>query len=187
MILDGELQMLRHVGWPFAAFLDAGEDFLGDALFTQGRGEDIGRCDGVLDSEVHADSSDGRHGMRGIANAEQAGEMPPREVIDLHGEQLDLVPAIEFLHALAKERNHAENVLMEGFQTFFLEHFERALSDEETTLPIVAAIDHDDAAPGLEIAETGMRIVGVARHTHPEDIEGRAQIGDRQSALFADA
>lgn len=43
--------------------------------------EDVGGGDGILNGEVDADSPDGRHGVRGIADAKKAGARPMAQAI----------------------------------------------------------------------------------------------------------
>ena len=68
---------------------------VGEGARAERVGEDVGGGDGVLQGDVDADAADGRHGVRGVADAEQAGEPPAFEVVDLDGEELDLVPGVE--------------------------------------------------------------------------------------------
>ena len=55
-------------------------DFIGAQLFReQTRGGD-----GILDREIDAHSADRRHGVRGIADAEQSVARPLAQAIDFH-------------------------------------------------------------------------------------------------------
>lgn len=60
-----------------------------------------GGGDCVLNSEVDADAAYWGHGMSGIADAEEAGTVPAREVIDLNGEKFELAPVGDFVYAIA--------------------------------------------------------------------------------------
>ena len=51
----------------------------------EGRAEQVGRRDRVLDGEVDADAADRRHGVGGVADAEQAGPVPRARAGRRHG------------------------------------------------------------------------------------------------------
>ncbi len=86
-----------------AALLDPLEVVVGEGVGAERVGEDVGGCDGVLQGDVDADAADGRHGVGGVSDAEQAGEPPAVEVIDLYGEELDLRPGVDLGGAAGEE------------------------------------------------------------------------------------
>ena len=94
-----DLEALREANGEGAAALHTGEGALRDdaglEALAKRRDEQVGGGDGILDGEVDADAADGRHGVGGVADAEQAGAMPAAEVIDLDGERLELRPVSE--------------------------------------------------------------------------------------------
>ena len=63
------------------------------------RDEEIRGGDGILNGEVDADAADGRHGVSGVSDAEQARGVPATEVIDLDGERLELGEVGELVDA----------------------------------------------------------------------------------------
>ena len=75
-----------------------------DGVATKRLGEDIGRGDSILDGEVDADTADRRHGVGGVADAEEAGAVPGPQSIDPHGQELDVVPVAQLGDAVAQER-----------------------------------------------------------------------------------
>ena len=79
---DGEL----------AVVLDGAEIVDGEGAVAEGLGEEVCGGYGVLQGDVDADAADGGHGVGGIADAEEAGGVPALEMIDLDGEELDIVP-----------------------------------------------------------------------------------------------
>ena len=76
---------------------------------AEGFDEDVGGGDCVLNGEVDADAADGRHGVRGVADAEEAGEVPAVEDVDLDREELDLVPGGDLGDAVGEERRDADD------------------------------------------------------------------------------
>ena len=47
--------------------------------------------------------------MGGVSDAEQAGEMPAFESVDLNGEELDLIPVCDLVHAVGEEGDDADD------------------------------------------------------------------------------
>ena len=90
--VDKDLKGLGDAGGEFAAELDACEGEFGDDAGEEDGRENAGGGYGVLDGEVDADASDWRHGVCGVADAEETGEVPAFEAVDLDGEELDLAP-----------------------------------------------------------------------------------------------
>src|ERR1700728_4539685 len=82
-VVSVDLKALGDAGGEVAALLNAGEESVGDAMFAQRAAEEIGRGDRILNSEIDADSASGRHGVRGVSDAEQPGAMPMLQTIDL--------------------------------------------------------------------------------------------------------
>ena len=113
-VVDDDLKGLGDACGEFAAALDVGEGELGDDAGLEGGGEDAGGGDGVLNGEVDADAADGRHGVGGVADAEQAGAVPAGEAVDLDGEKLDLVPVGDLVDAVGEEGDEADEGVAEG-------------------------------------------------------------------------
>ena len=58
--------------------------------------------------------ADRRHGVRRVADAEQARQRPILEAIDRDGEQLDIVPVLQLGDPVAQERGDRRDLLAEG-------------------------------------------------------------------------
>ena len=70
-----------------------------------GSPQDIRRRHRVLHRQIDADAADGRHRVRGIADAQQPRPMPALEPVDRHGQKLDLIPVLELVDAV---REHGQ-------------------------------------------------------------------------------
>ena len=86
------------------------------AATREGRRQNVCRRDRVLNREVDADATNGRHRVRGVADAEKARPAPFAQAVDLHGQQLDLVPVLKFADAVAQERRDAATSLAKRLQ-----------------------------------------------------------------------
>ena len=145
-----------------------------------GFGEDVGGGDGVLQGEVDADAADGGHGVGGVADAEEAGGGPALEVVDFYGEELDVVPGVELGGAAGEEGDDALDGLLEGFEARGLDGGEGAFGDDEADLEVVVAIDEDDEAAVVDVAEGVLGVVGLAGEAEPEDVDGDAFFDERE-------
>jgi len=74
--LHGDLQPLRHARGPLAALLDPAQMIERELSIPQRFEENVGRRHGVLNREIDADAADRRHGVRGIADAQQTEPKP---------------------------------------------------------------------------------------------------------------
>ncbi len=83
-ILNHELQSLRHAGRPLTPLLDPLEVLGCQSLRTERRSQQIRRRDRILDSQVDPDTTDRRHGMRRIADAEETRTIPLAQPVDLN-------------------------------------------------------------------------------------------------------
>ena len=91
--------------------------------------------------------------MGGIANAQQARPIPSLKPIDLHCQDLDLLPIVQFVHAFAQVWRDLANVCAERIDAAGFDLVIRALCDDEAGLEIIRTID------GLTLSE-----VHVAEH-----------------------
>ncbi len=105
--------------------------------------EQIRRRHRVLDSQINSYATRRRHGMRSIADQEQARKMPFPQPVDLHREQLDLLPTLELVHPISQIRRDAPNRLAKCVDAFMLGLFERTLRNNQPGLEVIAAIDQD--------------------------------------------
>src|SRR6266849_8245676 len=83
---DQLLHALREPGGKRAAALYLREIVGTDCAFAKGFCQEIGRRDGVLDGQIDPDTAHRRHGVGRIADAYQAGAIPPPQAIDLNGQ-----------------------------------------------------------------------------------------------------
>jgi hypothetical protein len=80
------------------------------------RGQNVGRCNRVLDGEIDADAEGGGHRVGRVANAEEAWPVPASQAIDLDGEQLDVVPRPQVADSVAQKGRQAHDVVAEGLE-----------------------------------------------------------------------
>jgi len=76
MILDKDLEPLSNSSRQFTARLDATEVLNIQGSLSQGCSQDIGRCYSILNGKVDPDSSDRRHGVCRVSNAEKNWTKP---------------------------------------------------------------------------------------------------------------
>ena len=74
----------------------------GEGAGTKRLGKDVSGCHRILDRNIDADATDRRQGMSGIADAQQSRSIPSPKAIDLGGQELDVVPALERVRAIAE-------------------------------------------------------------------------------------
>ena len=195
--MNGGLECLGNASGERAAALDLGKRAFGNGrspLLGQAeyRTKDARGSDRILNGEIDTDSTDRRHGVSGIADAEQAGNMPPAQAVDLDRKEGHLIPGLYLVGArsavgagCAEEGNEAGQILPEGLQAGgFDVGFEAVLSDDVTALEVVLPIDHDDHATVVEVSQGGFRIVGPARKTQPQDVDGGDPGKTEQSGSF---
>jgi hypothetical protein len=70
------LQTLRDARGECAAALYFGEITGAHGAFPKGSCQYVGRSDSVLDSKIDSDAAHRRHGVRRVADAQQAGAIP---------------------------------------------------------------------------------------------------------------
>ena len=184
--MSEDLRGLGHFGWKFAAILDFVQVGIDGGVIAQRLPENVGGGDGVLNGEIYADSADGRHGVRGIADTEQAGARPLAQAIDGDGQELYVVPIFPGGGAIAEERRDRGDVLGESRQTFLLERGQGVLGNYVGALPVITAVESDQNPAGAETAQSFVGIRGLAGETHPEDVDGSAQVVYFQAGFFAD-
>lgn len=123
--------------------------------------------------------------MGGVADAEQAGGRPLLKAIDLDGEKFDLVPGVDLGGASGEEGNDALNALLKGRDAGLLDLGEGAFGDDVADLKVVVAIDEDDEAAVVDVAEGILGIGWLARDFEPEDVYGNAFVVEREVASIA--
>ena len=101
--------------------------------------------------------------MGSVADAEEAGGGPLLETVDLDGEELDLVPGVDLGGATGEKGNDALDALLEGGDTGLLNLGKGAFSDDVADLEVVVAVDEDDEATVVDVAEGVLGVGGLAR------------------------
>src|SRR5580658_141879 len=175
-ILDDELHALDDPRRQNAPLLDRAQALDRDRAAAERRRQDIRRRDRVLDGEVDADAADRRHGVGGVADAQQPRPIPAAQAIDRDGEELDLVPVRDLADAVGERRLRARDLLAKGGEAAAPDLLGGALADDEGALPIVVAVEHHQDTPLVEAAKQGFGFTGVPREPHPQHIHGGAQI-----------
>jgi len=181
-VVNADLEELGDASGELSAMLDARQGEFGDDAGGEHGREDAGGCNGVLNGEVDADAADGGHGVGGVADAEKAGAVPAGEVIDLDGEEFDLVPVSEIVYAVGKEGNEAGDGGAEGGKASGLDHGgEGVLGDEEGALEVVCAIDEDGEVAVVDVADDVGGVVFMAAEAEPEDVDGNSGLANWQA------
>ncbi len=178
-VVGCDLEGLCDACGELAAALDVGQGDLGDEGRTEWAGEDVGCGYSVLDGEVDAEAAYGRHRVGGVADAEQSGEVPALETVDLDREQIELIPGSDLGDAVGEEGDEMDEGLAEGGQAGGLDRGgEGVLGDDVSALEVVSAIDEDEAGSVVEVAESVRWIAGGAAESEPEDVDGGAAVYD---------
>src|SRR5215475_5002493 len=109
--------------------------------------------DCILDRQIDSDATDRRHGVRRIADAQKAGPIPLLHPVNRNGEQLDVIPALELLDAIAEPRRKLADLGPKRRQARAVYLFGRALGDDKRALPIIAAIELDEHVSGFDATQ----------------------------------
>src|SRR5450631_2376716 len=92
--------------------------------------------------------------MRRVADADEPRLVPLPQAIDRNREQLDVIPAFEFVDAVAQVRRRLGHAIAERRQAALLHRVDATLWNDEGALPIVTTVEHDHHAAGLDMAES---------------------------------
>ena len=92
LLLDNPLHALREASGKGAAALYFCEMVVAHRAYAKGFCEYIGCSDSVLNGKINPDTSDRRHRMGCIADAQEARPIPLPQTINLHGQYLHIVP-----------------------------------------------------------------------------------------------
>ena len=186
-ILDEQLNRLRHASRKFPAPLHRGHIRIAQRIVAQLRGKEIGGGDGVLDREIHADPADRRHGVGGVADAQQSRPAPLLEAIDLDGEQAHVAPILERIDAIGEEWRQTRDRVSKGVDALLAQFLGAAFRNDAAALPIGAAVDHRQHAPRREAAEAFVRVALLSRQLEPKNIHRRAEVLDGELGVVAHA
>src|SRR3989441_9119671 len=106
--------------------------------------------------------------------------MPPPQTIDLHGEELDVVPVPQVADALAEEGREPQDVGTQSVEAASLDLDERSFAHDQTALPVIAPVDHDEDLSVVDPPQELPRIARFARDAHPENIHRRPELDRRE-------
>jgi hypothetical protein len=176
--VDEDLSGLDAADGHLAAALDGLEVGFGDPPFAQRRGEAVGGGHGVLHGEVDADPAGGGHGVGGVADQQEPRAVPGGKAVDLHGQQLDLLPVVELAQPVAQEGGGVGDGALEGGQTLLADLPEAPLADDQGALEVVAAVEGDQHRLPLDPPQHGGGIVGALRDAEPEHVDRHPEILD---------
>ena len=156
------------------------------APLAQWHCQQVGRRHRVLDGQVDADAADRRHRMRGVANAQQSLPVPARHAVDLHLQQLDVIPARERIHRVGQELRQARHLAPEGGDALLAQLVLRSLRNDERALPVAVAVQGDQHRAGPDRAARARRVADrIARQPEPQHVDRRPEILGRQSRALA--
>src|SRR3989441_8488988 len=107
---------------------------------------------------------------RAVPDVELTVMRQPPQTIDLHGEELDVVPVAQVADALAEEGCEPQDVGTQSVESASLDLGERSFAHDQTTLPVVAPVDHDEDLPVVDATQELPRIARLSGDAHPENI-----------------
>lgn len=123
--------------------------------------------------------------MCGIADAEQTVGVPLVKMIDLNGEELDLVEKCELVDASmaeivrhAKEGNEVCETLLECLEASGLNPCEITFAYEEGNLEVVVTVNQHGSITPVEVAKCVLRVVGATREAKPENVDWNTAFDD---------
>src|SRR5262245_27965465 len=122
--------------------------------------------------------------MRRITDAQQAGTIPGAQPVDADREQLYVVPCLQLVHAIGKERQGCGDPLPERRQTLLLDVLGGVLGNDIGELEVVAAVEYGEEAARVE-APPARRVARTTRDAHPKNIDRGADILDLEPCLGA--
>ena len=101
--------------------------------------------------------------------------MPLFQSVDDHCQQLDVVPVVELVNAVAKKRDDLHEVAAKCIETAPLDFLEPALGNHECALPVIPATDQHENLPAVEMAQSVARIRGMSGKPHPQNVDRRRE------------
>ncbi|SLD77102.1 Uncharacterised protein [Mycobacteroides abscessus subsp. massiliense] len=95
------------------AALHGGQVRTGDALVTQRSGEDTGCRDSVLNGKIDPDTTEARHRVGRIADAQQPVGVPAGQPVYPHIQQLYLIHRSDLVGHIRQFRHHVDEIATE--------------------------------------------------------------------------
>src|SRR4029077_3872974 len=77
------------------------------------------------------------------------------------------------------------NVISKVLESAFSDLVHASLRNDETTLPVLLPVDHDEHFSGFDVSQCLAGISGEAADPHPQNIHGSAQINYLQTGALA--
>ena len=170
------LDLLRDARRELAPALNQGEREIDGLTCTQIRSDNAGSGDGVLNGEIDANASGWRHGVGGIADAQEAWTMPPLEAINLYGQQLDLSPIRQLFDPITEVWRDLANCAAEGLHALPANFIQRPFADQQPGLEVITAIDQDQSLAVIDIAKELIGIGLMAANAEPKHVDGDAAL-----------
>ena len=121
-----------------------------------------------------------------VTDAEEPRSIPDPKAIDTHREQLDVIPGLQFIDPVAQERSDLDDFLAKGCEAPSSNRVVSALANDESTLPVIATVDHDQDPASVEPAGGLIRIRGMAGQPHPEYVDRCADVLHLEASPVAD-
>jgi len=185
-ILHQDLQALDDAGRGQSSPLDLLQVLERQAPVAQRRRQDVRGGHRVLDREVDPDAADGRHRVRGVAEAEEPRAVPRGQAVDENRQQLHVVPAPDVAHPIARDGREAGDLGPKRLEPGLSDLVDRSLRDDEAALPVLAAVEHDEQPARGEPAETTDGVLGPAGESKPQHVHRRAELFDSKPGLAPD-
>ena len=179
------MQPLRDFRRPLAAALHGGKLLVADAARLERGREHVCSRHRVLHGEVHADATDGRHGVRGVADAEEARLPPALQAVDLDCQQLNVVETGNRSSARGFEGQELADRRAERLEATPAHGLVAAFGDDEGALPVVAPVQHDEEMSRLEARLSLVSIVGGPGQAEPQHVHRRADVLELEAAVIA--
>src|SRR5215472_1652180 len=102
--------------------------------------------------------------------------MPLAHPVDLHGQQLYLLPIGYFLHPLAEKWSELRKTLTERFDSALPQHLERALGNDHSGLKVVSPIEQDQKFSIVDVSEQLFGVISPPAKPEPEHIDGDSEL-----------
>ena len=158
-----ELQPLRRPSWKIPPLLDSLKLAFRRSFLHKFWAEYIRRRNRILNRKVDSYTSDRRHGMRCIADAQKPRAGPEREPVDYDGQKTDFIPIAQLCYAISQERCQTGDFLAERFQPSLSDFVGCAFRNHERTLPVIVAIEQNQNFALVDMAKGLPRIIGTRR------------------------
>ena len=123
--------------------------------------------------------------MGRVADREQTRAPPPRQPVERNREQLDLVPVLERIDHLGKPRVSPRDILSERRKAGATDLIGRALRNDISALPVVAAVELDQEGARPERAAGLVHRRFRLRQPEPQHVDWRTEVLLRQAGLVA--